>query len=206
MGYAVYLESPVPAWRNHLDRPGSTAFSQRDKRGIVMTEGEEQVLSKAMDLEEAFISVYTKFKLYFYQRVLGNNFKSREATLTTVETFCMEVIYAMGRPTINEFASFINISSPNAAYKVNKLIQKGYVRKVQSEKDHREYHLEVTDKYLNYYNISQNYIDEVVGRLKYRLNEEEQDQLTRILNIMSEELMVEVPDFMRKEKPEGAEA
>ena len=171
-----------------------------------MTEGEEQVLSKAMDLEEAFISVYTKFKLYFYQRVLGNNFKSREATLTTVETFCMEVIYAMGRPTINEFASFINISSPNAAYKVNKLIQKGYVRKVQSEKDHREYHLEVTDKYLNYYNISQNYIDEVVGRLKYRLNEEAQDQLTRILNIMSEELMVEVPDFMRKEKPEGAEA
>ena len=37
---------------------------------------------------------------------------------------------ALEEPTINEFASFVNISSPNAAYKVNSLIQKGYVEKI----------------------------------------------------------------------------
>ena len=47
----------------------------------------------------------------------------------------MEIIMALGRPTINEFARFVNISPPNAAYKVNSLIQKGYVRKEQSPED-----------------------------------------------------------------------
>ena len=83
-------------------------------------------------LEQAFQDVYTKFKLHFYRAVFGR-FKRREATLTTVETFCMESIMALGRPTVNEFATFMCISPPNAAYKVNSLVKKGYIRKVQSD-------------------------------------------------------------------------
>ena len=94
-------------------------------------------------LEEIFERVYTKFKLHFYRAVFSR-FQKREASLTTVETFCMEIIMALGSPTINEFSSFVQISPPNAAYKVNSLIQKGYIRKVQSPVDKREYHLEVT--------------------------------------------------------------
>lgn len=45
------------------------------------------------------------------------------------------------RPTVNEFASFVQISPPNAAYKVNSLIRKGYLKKVQSQEDKREYRL-----------------------------------------------------------------
>lgn len=79
-------------------------------------------------LETAFSEVYTKFKLHFYRKVF-ERWESREATLTTVETFCMEIIYALDRPTVNEFASFVQISPPNAAYKVNSLIRKGYLKK-----------------------------------------------------------------------------
>ena len=50
-------------------------------------------------LEEAFDLLYTKFKIQFYRRIL-NRFESREATLTTVETFCVECILALGEPTI----------------------------------------------------------------------------------------------------------
>ena len=96
-------------------------------------------------LRKAFNTVYTKFKLHFYKEIF-DRFQTREASLTTVETFCMETILALGRPTVNEFASFMNISSPNAAYKVNSLIKKGYINKVQSKEDRREYHLEVTQK------------------------------------------------------------
>ena len=46
-------------------------------------------------LEEVFQDVYTKFKLHFYQNVF-QRFATREATLTTVESFCMEGIMAMG--------------------------------------------------------------------------------------------------------------
>lgn len=56
------------------------------------------------------------------------------------------------------------ISSPNAAYKVNSLIKKGYLCMVQSEEDRREYHLEVTQKYFDYYNISASYMVEVMDR------------------------------------------
>ena len=147
-----------------------------------------------MNLENAFNEVYQKFKLHFYQEAFAH-FKNREATLTTVETFCMEIIYALGNPTINEFANFIGISSPNATYKVNNLIKKGYVNKVRSKEDKREYHLEVTNKYLEYYNISYKYVELVVNRLKERLSEEEQHQLKDILQIMSNELMTELPDI-----------
>lgn len=143
-------------------------------------------------LLKSFIDVYTKFKLHFYKKVF-ESWQDREASLTTVETFCMEMIYAMNKPTINQFAKFANISSPNAAYKVNNLIKKGYLKKVQSKEDKREFYLEVTDKYLNYYNISYQYLDTVIERVEKRFTKEELDLMEKILSVMSEELMPEIP-------------
>ena len=150
-----------------------------------------------MTLQEAFAEVYTKFKLHFYQKVF-ERLMDREATLTTVETFCMEIIYALDRPTVAEFARVADISSPNAAYKINNLIKKGYLKKVRSESDRREYHLVVTDKYLNYYNISYTYMNTVMQRMEERFTEEEREILVRCLRVMSEELMPEVS--LKKEK------
>ena len=90
-------------------------------------------------LEEVFQDVYTKFKLHFYQNVF-QRFATREATLTTVESFCMEGIMAMGEPTIAEFSRMMRISTPNAAYKIGSLVKKGYVEKIQSTTDRREYY------------------------------------------------------------------
>ena len=146
-------------------------------------------------LRNAFNTVYTKFKLHFYKEIF-DRFQTREASLTTVETFCMETILALGRPTVNEFASFMSISSPNAAYKVNSLIRKGYINKVQSQEDRREYHLEVTQKYIDYYNISSRYTDLVMDRICRRFTPEECEKLTEMLDIVSHELMpeVDIPD------------
>ncbi len=142
-------------------------------------------------LEESFDQIYTKFKLHFYQAVFSR-FQTREASLTAVETFCMEIIRALKEPTINEFASFANISSPNAAYKVNSLIRKGYVEKVQSPSDRREYHLRPTQKFHDYYNLSSAYIQEVMGRVRERFTPEEVAQIDRVLQIVGRELMPEV--------------
>ncbi|NCE63541.1 MarR family transcriptional regulator [Pseudoflavonifractor sp. 524-17] len=149
-------------------------------------------------LEQDFNEVYTKFKLHFYQAVFSR-FQKREASLTTVETFCMEIIMALGRPTINEFARFVNISPPNAAYKVNSLIQKGYVRKEQSPADKREYHLEVTSKYIDYYNISYRYLSTVMERIKRRFSPEKVRELEEMLQVISDELMPEIPLPHREE-------
>ena len=143
-------------------------------------------------LEQAFNEVYTKFKLHFYRSVFGR-FQKREASLTTVETFCMEIIMALGKPTVNEFSSFVGISAPNAAYKINNLIQKGYVRKEQSETDRREYHLVVTQKYIEYYNISYGYLSTVMDRIKARFPAEDVAKIEEMLDIISDERMPEIP-------------
>lgn len=151
-------------------------------------------------LKHAFFNVYTKFKLHFYQEIF-QRFQSREASLTTVETFCVETIQALGSPTVNEFATFMRISPPNAAYKVNSLVKKGYIRKVQSNQDRREYHLQVTQKYIDYYNVSTSYMVEVMDRIARRFTAEECAKLEDMLTIVSQELMPEVaiPDIKMTE-------
>lgn len=143
-------------------------------------------------LDSVFQKVYTKFKLHFYRSVFGR-FQNREASLTAVETFCVEIIMALGHPTINEFSNFLQISSPNAAYKINSLIQKGYIVKKRSDEDKREYHLAVTQKYLDYYNVSYNYLSTVMGRIKERFPAEDVEKLVQMLTIVSDELMPEIP-------------
>lgn len=142
-------------------------------------------------LKDAFFNVYTKFKVHFYQEIFLH-FQTREASLTTMETFCVETIMALGRPTVNEFASFMRISPPNAAYKVNSLVKKGYIRRIQSPEDRREFHLEVTQKYIEYYNISTNYLVEVMDRVSKRFTPEECAKLEEMLTIVGQELMPEV--------------
>ena len=142
-------------------------------------------------LEDKFETVYTKFKLHFYQEIF-ERFQNREASLTTVETFAMEAIQALGSPTVNEFASFMRISPPNAAYKINSLIRKGYVQKIQSEHDKREYHSQVTEKYKEYYNVSSDYVHVVTERMRQRFTPAECAKLEEMLSIISKELMPEV--------------
>lgn len=149
-------------------------------------------------LERLFDEVYTKFKLNFYRSIF-KRFEEREATLTVVETFCVETIYAMGRPTINQFAQYLQISQANAAYKVASLIKKGYITKERSTQDKREYHLAVTEKYMDYYGISYDYVRLVVERARHRFPPEDIAKLEEMLQVISQELMPEIPLPQRKE-------
>ena len=141
-------------------------------------------------LDQSFSEVYTKFKLQFYKKIFGN-LETRDPSLTVMEIFCVEVIYALHNPTINEFATFTHISGPNATYKVNSLVRKGYVRKIQSQLDKREYFLQITDKYMTDYGITYDYIRVVVERMKANFTEEEIIMLERMLMTMNNELMPE---------------
>ena len=130
-------------------------------------------------LGKALSDIYSKFRIHFYMQIFSN-FETREATLTTVETFSMECISALKNPTIAEFAHMMNISAPNAPYRVNSLLQKGYIEKIQSKEDQREYHIRPTKKYINYSNIYE------------RFSKEDYDKLQEMLNIIDTELMPEL--------------
>ena len=142
-------------------------------------------------LEEDFSKIYTKFKMSLYSKVFNQNIDS-EDMLSSMEVLCVEVIYALGRPTINEFASYTGLSAPNAAYRIGHLIKKGHVNKIQSKVDKREYHLEVTDKYMKTYGITYDYIRTVMKRIRERFSPEEVSALEEVLQIINNELMPEV--------------
>ena len=142
-------------------------------------------------ISSAIGQIYDKLRLHFYMRVYSR-FENREATLTTVESFSMEVIMALGEPTVAQFAKVVDISSPNAAHRIKCLLQKGYLEKIRSEEDAREYHLRPTRKYLDFRQINQDYIDLLMKRCKERFSEEDYNKLNEMLCIMNEELMPEI--------------
>ena len=126
-----------------------------------------------------------------YSKIFNQDIDA-EDSLSAIEVLCVELIYALGKPSIKEFADFAKLSAPNAAYKVGSLVKKGYVRKVRSEVDKREYHLEVTDKYMKTYGITYDYIGTVMKRIRERFSPEEVEELEEILGVIDDELMPEV--------------
>ncbi len=149
-------------------------------------------------LEEVFKDIYEKFSMNFYSTVF-RRFETREATLTSIETVCAEVINALDRPTINQVAYFLNVSQPNMTYKINSLVKKGYVRKVTSKEDQRAVFLEVTDKFKKYEDIKKSYINLVLSRTRKRLSKEDLEKFQEILKIINDELMFEISDQIKGE-------
>jgi DNA-binding MarR family transcriptional regulator len=141
-------------------------------------------------LSKSFNDVYTKFKLQFYRQIF-QRFETREASLTTVEMFSIELIYSMGKPTISEFAKFVNISVPNATYRVQSLIRKGYLEKIRSNNDRRESHLHVTERFHEYLRLSTGYVETVVRRIEDRFDPADVQTFQKILEVISNELMPE---------------
>ena len=142
-------------------------------------------------LEQSFAEIYTKFKHGLYAKVFNQDI-AIEDSLSATEVLCAELISSMDNPTINEFASFAGVSTPNATYKINRLVAKGYVEMVQSEKDKREYQLSITDKYRNTYGETNDYIGTVMKRIRERFTEDEVRELENMLGVINTELMPEM--------------
>lgn len=152
-------------------------------------------MDKSCDLEKTMNEVYLKFKLNFYRNLFRNGEFGKEK-LTVMENFCAEAIYALKGPNINELAEFIQVSQPNAAYKVNNLVKKGYIKKIPSTIDKRQVHLYVTDKFKEHYSVNYNYIHGIIRRLEGSIDQEHLETFCDVLEIMENGLMTEVSKDM----------
>lgn len=158
-----------------------------------------------MMLEDNLHDIYLKLKLYYYRRIFRKISDSKADSLTALEAFCAEAIYGLGYPTLTEFANFINVSQPNAAYKVSNLEKKGYVKKTKSSEDGRIVHLSVTDKFLQIYGTSERYVSILTKRLMRKYPEEDIEKFSEIMQDISDNMMTEVNRYLRHkaELPEG---
>ncbi len=141
-------------------------------------------------MEENFTAVFDKCKFQFFRKIF-ESVRERDGSLSAMEAFALEIIELLDAPTIGEFAEFLNISQSNATYKVNSLIRKGYLERQNSETDHREYHLVLSEKFHNYMSLLTAYEDTVARRIQDRFTEEELAVFDRMLKTISDELMPE---------------
>ena len=87
-------------------------------------------------LSKEFQAVYNIFKMNFYASMCAN---SKE--LTMQEAFSLDIIYMLDNPTILDYAKYMGISQPNATYKINQMIDKGYLTKTVCKEDKRAFRL-----------------------------------------------------------------
>ena len=136
---------------------------------------------------ELITRCYERFRLITY-RGLFSLLRERDSSLSAAEAFAVDVIYLLEEPTIKEFADCLGISQPNATYRVNHLIQKGYVQKIPSLEDRRETHLQVTDRYLQYAERGSRSLVQAMDVLQSRFSAEEMDVFSRVIRALSDEI------------------
>lgn len=132
-------------------------------------------------LDKNFEHLYLIFRTKYYRKVLQET-GLKDSGLNATENFSAEIIYLLNHPTISEFANYLNISLPNANYKINSLVKKGYVKKVMSNDDKREIRLEPTSKFTDYYGLNDEDNSMMLEKIKENFTEEEVNKLDEMIN------------------------
>ncbi len=136
-------------------------------------------------LYESLEGIYKKFRLMHY-RSLFSRIREKEGSLSATEAFSVEVIYLLNEPTIKQFSDFLGISQPNATYKINSLIEKGYITRVPSEEDRRESRLVVGEKFFSYYGNRTQIIADAARVLRRDFSESELQTFEKMLAALND--------------------
>jgi DNA-binding MarR family transcriptional regulator len=132
-------------------------------------------------LDDSVVRLFHKFRLDSY-RQLFRVIREKDGSLSATEAFSADIIHLLGRPTVTQFADAIGISQPNATYKVNNLVAKGYVRKVVPDTDRREVRLETAEKFTRYFTEDRGALGEAVGALQKQYSQEEIELTARVID------------------------
>ncbi len=68
------------------------------------------------------------------------------AGLTYTQLHYMEALSMLGNPNITELAIYLKLTKPTVKVAIDKLIEREYLYKVQSDEDRRSSHLHLTEK------------------------------------------------------------
>lgn len=135
-------------------------------------------------INDEFKEVYDLFRESFYKSLCHEE-------LSMIEAFSIDVIELLKEPTILEFAQYMQISQSNATYKINQLIEKGYIERIDSKTDRRRAHLRVTEKAKAVYRKNDRFIDQVMHHIRTNYTYDEVMLLESMLKSIKDELRKE---------------
>lgn len=135
-------------------------------------------------LYDEVLALYNRSRLMHYRTLFGH-IHEKDGSLSATEAFAADVIYLLGEPSIKEFSDHLGISQPNATYKVNSLISKGYIEKLPPRGDRRETRIRVCNKYFDYSGEQDEFIRRAVEALESSCTHEELAAFEKTLSKLS---------------------
>ena len=127
---------------------------------------------------EPFIEIVSRLIAKMETQAIG---QEQFAELSMRQVYYLETILRMESPTFGDVAQKLGLTKPSVTAIVDKLIQKGYVQKVQSEKDRRAYHIVPTSKAAEFAQLHENTHRLMAQVLTQNLNEAEIQQMAVLL-------------------------
>lgn len=108
--------------------------------------------------------------------------------------YYLEYIYTLNNPTFSQLAQALNVSKPSVTAMIKKLTDKGYVKKMNSEQDKREFHIYLTDRGKEILNVELEVYKNFTDRISRYLSEDEIELFSKlvskiILNMKKEKTM-----------------
>jgi len=102
--------------------------------------------------------------------------------LTLTQLHYLETINTLLNPNLTELAASLKLTKPTVTVAIDKLIDKNYVLKVQSDEDRRSAHLHLTDKGKQINLIHELAHKTIADSICQKLKSEEQQLLIELLN------------------------
>ena len=73
-------------------------------------------------------------------------------------------------------------------------MEKGHVEKVRSQKDRRQIHLFVTDKFKKYYQVNYDFVEDVQKCLENKVSEEKMQVFKEVLEVLDDGIVEAVTE------------
>ncbi|MFZ5939689.1 MAG: MarR family winged helix-turn-helix transcriptional regulator [Bacteroidota bacterium] len=102
--------------------------------------------------------------------------------LTLTQMHYLEMISLLGNPNLTELAAKVKHAKPTVKVAVDRLVEKGFVFKVRSDADRRSSHFHLTEKGMLVNRIHDQAHRNIARLFKSRLEPEELEQLSSLLN------------------------
>ncbi len=144
----------------------------------------------------SLMELYQSMRLLNYKTVF-HGVREKSGSLSATEAFSADVINIMGEPTLTEFADEIGISQPNATYKVNSLVSKGYIEKVTYPNDRRETHLRMGKKFKDYYGDYNGALSKATADISTKFTQEEIETAAKVIEELNRQMKSQ---FEKEEK------
>lgn len=108
--------------------------------------------------------------------------------LTMAQMHYLEIINELENPNVTELATAMSLTKPTVTVAIDRLIQKGYVVKIQSDDDRRSSHLHLTKKGMQINTVHEQAHTRFVELMEEALEPDELEQLTVLLEKLTEKL------------------